>query len=104
MNINIHIPNKHWNLGLIRVYGSMTAGKCIEVLKTRLNGHYWNIDRHIVAIVADGTNVMVRVGNLVHAEHQLCSVHGIHLQFVMFYIKNVIRKSPSPKHCWKKLI
>lgn len=37
MNINVHIPNKHWNLGLIRVYGSMPAEKCIEILKTRLN-------------------------------------------------------------------
>ena len=79
MNINVHIPNKHWNLGLIRVYGSMNAEKCIDVLKTRLKEHNVDIDTDIVAIVTDGPNVMVRVGKIIEAEHQLCLVHGIHL-------------------------
>ncbi|XP_047134946.2 uncharacterized protein LOC124812399 [Hydra vulgaris] len=79
ININVHIPNMHWNLGLIRVYGSMNAEKCIDVLKTRLKEHNVNIDTDIVAIVTDGPNVMVRVGKIIEAEHQLCLVHGIHL-------------------------
>ena len=79
MNIFVHIPNKHWNLGLIRVYGSMYAEKCIDILKTRLKEHNVNIDTDIVAIVTDGPNVMVRVGKIIEAEHQLCLVHGIHL-------------------------
>ena len=65
MNVNVHIPNKHWNLGLIRVYGSMNAEKCIDVLKTRLKEHNVNIDTDIVAIVTDGPNVMVRVGKII---------------------------------------
>ena len=79
MNVNVHIPNKHWNLGLIRVYGSMNAEKCIDVLKTRLKEHNVNIDTAIVAIGTDGPNVMVCEGKIIEAEHQLCLVHGIHL-------------------------
>ena len=79
MNINVYIPNKHWNLGLIRVYGSMNAEKCIDVLKTRLKEHNINIDTDIVAIVTDGPNVMVRVGKIIETEHHLCLVHGIQL-------------------------
>ncbi|GLV44529.1 hypothetical protein CBL_12124 [Carabus blaptoides fortunei] len=93
MNINVHIPNKHWNLGLIRVYGSMHAEKCIEVLKTRLNVHNLNIDTDIVAIVTDGPNVMVRVGKLVQAGQQLCLVHGIHLAVCDVLFKKMLYAS-----------
>ena len=55
---------KHWNLGLICVYGSMNAEKCIDVLKTRLKEHNANIDTAIVAIGTDGLNVMVCVGKI----------------------------------------
>ena len=98
MNINVHIPNKHWNLGLIRVYGSMNVEKCIDVLKTRLKEHNANIDTDVVAIVMDGPNVMVRVGKIIEAEHQLCLVHEFTLQFVMFFIKKILRQCPTPKH------
>ena len=90
MNINVHIPNKRWNLGLIRVYGSMNAEKCIDALKTRLKEHNVNIDTDIVAIVTDGPNVMVRVGKIIEAEHQLCLVHGIH-----FAVCDVLYKKSS---------
>ena len=89
MNINVHIPNKHWNLGLIRVNGSMNDEKCIDVLKTRLKEHNVNIDTDIVAIVTDGPNVIVRVGKIIEAEHQLCLVYGIHLAVCdVLYKKN----------------
>ena len=57
----------------------MNAEKCIDALKTRLKEHNVNIETDIVAIVTDGPNVMVRVGKIIEAEHQLCLVHGIHL-------------------------
>lgn len=79
MSVNVHSSNKYWNLGLIRVYGSMTAEVCIKILKDRLILHGISLEKDIVAVVTDGPNIMVKVGKLTDAKHQLCFAHGIHL-------------------------
>lgn len=79
MNINVHSEGKFWSLGLLRVKGSMTAENCKDLVSKRLEDHKLSLTKDIVAIVTDGPNVMVKVGNLINAEHQLCFAHGLHL-------------------------
>lgn len=74
MNINVHTNKKLWNLGMIRIKGSMTAEVCVKVLSSRLEQH--GIALHS-DIVTDGPNVMLKFGKLVDTEHQLCISHGI---------------------------
>lgn len=79
MNVNIHSEKKFWSLGLIRVDVSLKAETCVDILKERLSQFDISLDSEIVAIVTDGPNVMLKVGKLVNAEHQVCFAHGIHL-------------------------
>ena len=79
MNVNVHAGADYWNLGLVRVHGSMPATKCVELLKSKLSVFALDLDRDIVAICTDGASVMVKVGKLIAAEQQLCFAHGIHL-------------------------
>lgn len=79
MNGNIHSDKKFWSLGLIRIDESLNAETCVRVLKERLSQFDISLDTDIVAIVTDGPNVMLKVGKLVNAEHQVCFAHGIHL-------------------------
>jgi hypothetical protein len=37
------------------------------------------LETDVVAIVTDGPNIMLKVGKLIAAEHQVCFAHGIHL-------------------------
>lgn len=80
MNVNVHYGgSEFWNLGLVRVKGSMPAEKCVDLLTTKLNVFGLDVERDIVSICTDGASVMVKVGNLLKAEHQLCFAHGVHL-------------------------
>ena len=69
MNINQHIKEKFWNLGMQRI--DLDCQKLFE----------FGIDqnKHIVATVNGGASVMVKYGRLIEAEQQLCYAHGIHL-------------------------
>lgn len=73
MNINVHSRNlnlnKFWNLGLMRIHGSFTAKKCIEMLTERLNQYDISLTKDIVAIITDGPNVMLKVGKEIEADH-----------------------------------
>lgn len=52
---------------------------CIKILQDHLTMHEISLEKDIVCITTDGPNVMVKVGKLIDAEHQLCFAHGIHL-------------------------
>jgi hypothetical protein len=91
MCVNVHADGpKYWSLGLVRVWGSMPAEKCIELLRGRLAAFRLNLDTDIVAVCTDGASVMCRVGRLLSAEHQQCIVHGIHLA-----VQDVLYKGPG---------
>jgi hypothetical protein len=36
LNVNAHIKNRFWNLGLTRMHGSLPAESCVELLEERL--------------------------------------------------------------------
>ena len=50
MNINVHTSEKFWNVGLLRVKGSLPSDKCLELLQQKLQEFDLNLENHIVAI------------------------------------------------------
>lgn len=80
MNINVHSLDNFWNLGLLRIKVSMTAEVCVSLLQEKLAHFGLSLNSDIVAIVTDGPNVMLKVGETFNSwTSQLCFAHGIHL-------------------------
>jgi len=90
MNVNIHAEgSRYWNLGLVRVHGSMPAEKCVDLLQAKLAEFGLRLDNDIVCICTDGASVMSKVGRIISAEHQLCYAHGVQLAVVdVLYKRN----------------
>ena len=80
LNINVHGNNgKFWNLGMIRIHGSLPAEAIVDSVESRLKEFGISLADHIVSCVTDGASVMTKFGKLVPCEHNLCYSHGIHL-------------------------
>lgn len=94
MNVNLHFCNKSagfYNLGMIRVQGSMPAEACINKLKSKLQEFGLSLDEDIVCICTDGASVMKKVGRLVSSHKVLCLLHGIQLAVIdVLYSKSHI--------------
>ena len=78
MNINLHVEDRHWNLVLVRIFGSMPAEKAVAVVKKKLDEFGIDLDSDVVAAITDGASVMVKFGKTILPIHQLCLAHGIH--------------------------
>ena len=62
-------------IGMIRVTGSLTAERALEMLNNKLA--QFNIeDDHVIASTTDGASVMKKMGRLQNKIHQLCHAHG----------------------------
>jgi hypothetical protein len=89
MNVNVHADGQnYWNLGLIRVKGSMDAESCVRLLSKKLDMFDLSLETDIVGIVTDGASVMTKVGKLISSEHQLCYAHGMQLAILDVLYKN----------------
>ena len=87
MNINIHTNKKFWNLGLIRIHGSMPAQKYIITLENKLAQFKISLDG-LVAITTDGAADMTKVGKSINVRHQLCLAHAIQLAGIKVIYNN----------------
>ena len=97
MNIIIYGScSKNWNLGLVRVPGTMPATKCVELVETRLRDHGLSLNSDIVCITTDGASVMTKVGQLIQAE-QLCYAHGVQLSVlnVLYKREDIAQDRPQ---------
>nr|CAI5846274.1 unnamed protein product [Callosobruchus analis]CAI5870182.1 unnamed protein product [Callosobruchus analis] len=95
LNINVHGEgNVFWNTGLMRIYGSMPAFKCVELLEKRLAEYNLSLRSDIVAITTDGASVMKSVGNLISPYQQLCFAHGIQLAVIDVLYNPTRQSSP----------
>ena len=94
MNINLHARNcQFWSLGLIRITGSMSADKCIELLEQKLAQHGLDLRKDIVGIMTDGASVMKKVGRILPVNQQLCFAHGVQLAVIeVLYQKQDIER------------
>ena len=79
ININLHLENIIYNLGLIRIHGSMPADVAVKIVTKVLEGYEIDVERDISGCVTDGASVMKKFGKLLNVIHQLCYAHGIHL-------------------------
>ena len=70
--VNLH--SKFWNLGLLRINGSLPAEKCVLLLSEKLN---LSLKNNIVCLANDGAAVMQKVGKLIPVAQQLCLAHAI---------------------------
>ena len=62
LNLNVHSKGLFWNLGLVRVHGSLPAEKCVQ---TKLNDFGLSLDQDIVCITTDGASVMKKIGKII---------------------------------------
>ena len=79
ININVHVKNRHWNLGMVRIFGSIPADKAVTIVREKLKEFGICLDSDIVAAPTDGAAVMKKFGKAFLPTHQLCLAHGIHL-------------------------
>ena len=79
LNVNVHSVNKHWNLGMLQIKGSMTSERLLTSLRNKLDEFGLDLKTHIVCVITDVASVMVKFGKLLPCEHQLCFAHTLHL-------------------------
>lgn len=80
MNINVHACKQTWNLGLRRIIGSMNAENCLSLLDQHLEEFNLSLSDDVMAVTTDGPFIMLKLGRLLTATHQVCLAHGIHLE------------------------
>ena len=90
LNVNAHIEDEFWSLGLARVVGSLPAEKSIELVQKVYKQFMLNYDEDVVCITTDGVSVMQKVERLSNCDQQFCIVHGIQLG-----VLDVLYKKPS---------
>ena len=92
ININVHATGGvHYNLGLIRVVGSMPAEKMVQAIEIKLKEFDLDSSKDILCTVNDGASVMLKLGRLIPGEQQLCNAHALHLA-----VCDVIYKAGDP--------
>lgn len=93
ININLHYFNKSagfYNLGMVRVMGSLPAEACVESVNKKLFEFGLSLQNDIVCISTDGARVMQKIGRIIPAHQILCILHGIQLAVV-----DVLYKKPT---------
>lgn len=93
--MNLHYAHQtkpqFFNLGLIRVHGSLPAEACVAKVNMKLDEFGLSLEKDISCIKTDGANVMKKVGRLVPSEHLLCVLHGLQLAVVdVMYVPRTI--------------
>jgi len=77
------------NLGLVALYGSLTAKRILETVSSRLGEFDLSLQHDIISISTDGPKVMQLVGKLSPTHQQLCFAHAIQLAVIdVLYPKN----------------
>ncbi len=79
VNINLHALILFWNLGMVRIIGSLPAHKTVELVEKKLSDFSLNMKSNVIASVTDGASVMLKFERISHSEHQQCFAHGLHL-------------------------
>ena len=62
MNVNLHTNGSLYNLGLVRVVGSMPSEKAVEIVSKKLSEFKLEFNNNIVRTTANGASVMVKFG------------------------------------------
>ncbi|CAH2095899.1 unnamed protein product [Euphydryas editha] len=76
------------NIGLARIFGSMSSESRVQLLKEKLSEFNLSLDNDVVGITTDGASVMKKVGRLIEPLQQLCYAHGVQLGITDVIYKN----------------
>lgn len=63
INVNVHLKDRHINLGLFRIFGSATAEVCASKITEIMNDHGVDMEKNVAGVTSDGAPVMVKMGN-----------------------------------------
>ncbi len=88
--VNLHGENISL-LGLIRISGSMPAEKGRDLLVKKLQEFDLDLETDILGITTDGARVMKKMGRIMPVEHQVCTLHGLHLAVTDVFYKQKTR-------------
>ncbi|GBP55622.1 hypothetical protein EVAR_35857_1 [Eumeta japonica] len=99
LNVNVHTvincQPTDWNIGLARIFGSMSSESCVQLLKEKLSEFDLSLDNDIVGITTDGASVMKKVGRLIEPLQQLCYAHGVQLGITDVIYKKTVQSNPE---------
>ena len=62
ININVYTNGSLYNLGLVRVVGSMPSEKAVEIVSKKLSEFKLKFNNDTVSTTTDGASVMVKLG------------------------------------------
>ena len=93
INVHLHLGEDIFNLGMVKIDGSMPAEKALEKVNRVLDRFGVDAQRDISGFTTDGASVMKKFGKLLNTTHQLCYAHGIHLA-----VCDVLYKSQPEAH------
>lgn len=82
LNVNVATFVQLFNLGLVPLFGCVTATNLVRCVEKRLSEFGLNLKEHMIAATTDGASVMVAFGRLLDEKdvfHQQCFAHGFHL-------------------------
>jgi hypothetical protein len=83
INVNIHgAGSKFWNLGLIRMVGSMPSEARLGLIENRLEAFGLTLEKDVICFTTDGDSVMKKIGRISLSFQQLCFAHGLQLAIV----------------------
>lgn len=99
MNLNVHSSTKFWNLGMIRIFGTLPAEKIVNMVENKLREFNLSTKEHIISCVTDGASVMKKFGRLSSMEHQQCYAHGLHLAVTDVLYKKAVIHETSVSDC-----
>lgn len=86
LNVNLHASDTFWNLGLVRIHGSLPAEKCVELLKQKLIEFSLSFN-NIISIITDGAAIMKKTCELAKINNQVCMAHAIQLAVIKVLYK-----------------
>lgn len=96
LNICLTGVDTFYNLGLVFIPGRCTAIEIRKIVEIRLKEFNISLEKHIVATVSDGPNVMKRFVADSPIDGYFCWNHAIHLAVIqVLYSKNERPNSPS---------
>ena len=75
MNINVHFQGGFRSLGMICIQGSLNAAKAIKLVEKLLQLFGMDLNKDVVATVADGASLMVKFKKDTCPEHVTCYAH-----------------------------
>ena len=77
MNVNVHFAGGFYNLGLIRVRGTMATETMVKVVDKRLEEFDIEFSREICSAIIDGASIMSSFARKMNLAHATCMAHSV---------------------------